>query len=222
MRQTGPMYSAGDTLKLRGTTPLARGRSRDVYVHPHLRDLLVKVVTAGPVETGPVKAVIRRWRPQSAFRLLTSEVECDTRLMLRAAGDDEIPPVVKMWGLVRTDLGPGSLCERVCDADGALAPTLQAIADRGALAPLLPDLTILARRLFDLRIVAHDLHADNVVYGRRAGLDAFCLIDGFGERNAIPLCSMSRRMNDRALNRKIGGLAERLGLEWDARARALG
>jgi len=52
--------------------------------------------------------------------------------------------------------------------------------------------------LVDAIVIVGDMHAWNIVYGSDSrGGPRLILIDGFGEKNIIPMASMSRRFNAR-------------------------
>ena len=71
-----------------------------------------------------------------------------------------------------------------------------------------------AERILD--IVARDVKSSNIVYGTRGAGPACFLIDGYGERNLIPLRSLSQRLNDRSLNKQFSLIAQKAGLAWNA------
>jgi len=62
--------------------------------------------------------------------------------------------------------------------------------------------------------VVSDVNPGNVVHGRGSdGVARFALVDGFGDKNVIPLCSLSKRYNAyvlRGLQRKLMRRIERL------------
>jgi len=87
--------------------------------------------------------------------------------------------------------------EKVVDADGALAPTLAAVyAKRGFAPDLRSALDAFLDGLLGGNVIVGDMHAWNIVYGRDSrGGPRLIMIDGFGEKHAIPVSSMSRVIN---------------------------
>ena len=106
-------------------------------------------------------------------------------------------PIARPCGIVDSDLGLGLEMEKVLDEGGKLAPTLRDLLKRKAPVPWLE--AEIERLFADLQrfdVILGDLHAGNVVYGSDTrGGPRLILIDGFGEKNFIPRCSMSRTFN---------------------------
>ena len=69
---------------------------------------------------------------------------------------------------------------------------------------LLGELNVFTAGMLDLHTAAHDVKRPNIVYGKRGDAPAFFLIDGYCERNLIPLRSMSKHLNDRSLIQQLG------------------
>lgn len=129
-------------------------------------------------------------------------------------------PISRMLGTVQTNRGVGVVVERIHGLDGGLAAQLSRISNRKlADQPILDALNAFVQKMFDLHIVARDINGSNIVYGTRGAGAACFLIDGYGERNIIPLCSLSKRMNDRSLNRQFAMIAQKADLIWDSEQR---
>lgn len=209
-------------LQLRGREPLARGLVRDVHAHPLRDDALVKVLRADAVERrmrglrGWLRGLARA-RQYTVYRRELVEY-----LALRAQ-DAPVAPIARVFGLVETDLGLGQVVERLRGGDGALAPTLEALVKRHGDVDWIRDGVA---GLFDavLRhgVILSDMNVGNIVHGTGVdGIARFALIDGFGEKNALPLCSMSRAYRShvtRRLRRRLELQVARLvatGSAWD-------
>ena len=113
----------------------------------------------------------------------------------RAPGVDA--PIARMIGVVDTDLGLGLVSEKVVDAAGALAPTLAAVYEKRGFTPELEvALAVFLQGLLDGNVIVGDMHAWNIVLGSDSrGGPRLVMIDGFGEKHAIPLSSMSPAIN---------------------------
>jgi hypothetical protein len=119
---------------------------------------------------------------------------------------DRHAPISRMVGLVQTDLGLGLVVEKVRGADGGMAPTLATryAAEGGFSASIERDLAEFRASLLACNVIVGDLHAWNIVYGTDSrGGPRFVMVDGFGEKLAIPLTSMSRRYNRHNTLRRI-------------------
>ena len=185
-------------LELSAATPLAVGHLRSVFQHPLHADELIKIMRADVVAS--------RWnRPDRWLKRLPRTRhyigylrELKEYIAARARAPQAEPPIARMIGLAETDLGLGLVSEKVVDADGALAPTLAALygKERGFTAIMEQGLAAFLQALLDCNVIVGDMHAWNIVYGSDSrGGPRFIMIDGFGEKHAIPISSMSRAIN---------------------------
>ncbi|HET6545622.1 MAG TPA: YrbL family protein [Rhodanobacteraceae bacterium] len=192
------------TLALAHIQPLATGRHRFVFQHPGDDDLLIKVMRPQAVQARQRGA--RRFRRGGRYTGFVRELK--EYVALRARTDAGDLPVARVGGIVETDLGLGLLVEKIRASDRQLAPTLERLGREQGFTPALETaLAVLVDRLIEFDIVLGDLHAGNIVH-RDHGSDQACfvLIDGFGEKNIVPLRSMSRRVsryNTLRLHRKL-------------------
>ncbi|WP_037313861.1 YrbL family protein [Ruegeria halocynthiae] len=215
------MLFAAQLLQLSGQDPVASGGHRDVYACPGQSHLLIKVTRPRKrPNRSYTKRLIRRLLPDSVYRNAIKEIECEMKAALKSGTEIARMPLARCFGIVQTDIGPGIVVERIASDDGGLADHLSTLCKQGPLgADLLAALNSFAKNLFRLQIVARDIHESNIVYGLRNQARMFILIDGYGERNLVPLRTLSRSLNDRSLNKQMDGIAERVGLIWDAQNR---
>ena len=210
-----------ETIKLSGLRPLISGTRRHVYALPGHPALLVKVVPPHRVYAPrTVKRLIHGVLASTRYRNVLAEVNYEMVLSLRLGPDCATSPLPKCMGVVSTDLGAGVMVERISDRTGGLARTLYGLCasnemDRDRLCHL----NNLVARLFDMHIVAPDLHAGNIVFGQRHGKDAFFVVDGYGERTVIPVRSLSQWLNNYSLRKRMVRIASRTGLVWSAEDR---
>ncbi|BBD79436.1 YrbL family protein [Aerosticca soli] len=197
-------------LALRDRPPLASGHLRLIYAHPHDPDLLVKVLREDVVN--------ERWRHAPWYRRRqrtgpygTFVREFKEYVVSRHRAPASPSPLSRVAGLEDTDLGLGLVVEKVRGADGGLAPTLDAWVRRdGFTAEVEAALEAFLASLLEHDVIAGDLHAWNVVYGSDSrGGPRLVMIDGFGEKNLIPHCSMSRRHNAYRTRLKFRRMVER-------------
>ena len=184
-------------LALAAAAPLAVGHLRSVFQHPEHPDQLIKVMRADAVASrwnGPGRWHKRLPRTRHYVGYLR---ELKEYIGARARAPEADAPIARMLGVVETDLGLGLVSEKVVDGDGALAPTLAAVYGRHGFTPELE--TALAgflKGLLDANVIVGDMHAWNIVYGSDSrGGPRLVMIDGFGEKHAIPVSSMSRAIN---------------------------
>jgi hypothetical protein len=190
-------------LALAAAEPLAVGHLRSVFQHPVQRDELIKVMRAD--------AVASRWNAPGRWHKRLPRTrhyvgylrELKEYIGVRARAPEIEAPIARMVGIVDTDLGLGVVSEKVVDANGALAPTLAAVYEKRGFTPELGAalLQFLAGLLAG-NVIVGDMHAWNIVYGSDSrGGPRLVMIDGFGEKHAIPISSMSRAINRYRTNR---------------------
>jgi hypothetical protein len=184
-------------LQLAQIAPLATGHIRKVYQHPQHADCLIKVIHSESIENRWNEAPWYRRRSRTGpYRDFVREYK--EYIAALHHGPYASSPLPRIVGLEQTDLGLGQVVEKVCDSGGqGLAPTLDAwVRQNGFTAQTQAALDDLLTRLLLHNVIAADLHAWNVVYGSDSrGGPRLVMIDGFGEKNIIPHCSMSRRHN---------------------------
>jgi len=186
-------------LELSRTEPLAVGHLRYVFQHPENPAYLIKVMRADAVDARIVNGRWYKRLPRTReyigyVRELKEYIASQVRPHSRNA------PIARMIGLVDTDLGLGLVAEKVVGPDGGLARTLAALyaEHRGFDESLERELDVFYRGLIDANVIVGDMHAWNIVFGSDSrGGPRLILIDGFGEKNIIPMSSMSRRFNAR-------------------------
>jgi hypothetical protein len=184
-------------LMLTTRTPLAIGHLRYVFQHPACDEALIKIMRAD--------AVASRWNARMRWHKRLPRTrhyigflrELKEYIGAQARTPNVDAPIARMIGVVDTDLGLGLVSEKVVDADGALAPTLAAVYQEQGFTPELhAALSEFLRGLLDSNVIVGDMHAWNIVYGRDSrGGPRLVMIDGFGEKHAIPISSMSRVVN---------------------------
>lgn len=199
-------------LAVRHLEPAAIGRQRYVFVHPSDPGLIVKVPTEGYVDrrSGKTGKKYKRWhrrRLRSRHNLVYLR-EIREHLALRAAASELPPHVQVIVGLVETDMGLGLVSRAVRGRDGELAPTLATLLGDGRFDDK-------ARRkldaffawLLESPVVVGDLNVGNIVYGHDPAFgDHFVIIDGLGDKNVIPLNSVSPLLNRMSKSRRIDRL----------------
>lgn len=201
------------TLRLADAKPIAVGQLRAVYQHPLQRDELVKVIRPGMAEARLKRHGSWLKRLPRAQHYVGYLREIKEYVAARARAPERDPPIARMIGVVDTDLGLGLVCEKVVDAEGALAPTLAAMYERArGYSPAINEaLATFLEGLLACNVIVGDMHAWNIVYGSDSrGGDRFVMIDGFGEKHAIPLSSMSRAMNRYRTRRVFARMLVRL------------
>lgn len=198
-------------LHLAAETPVAKGGNRVIYAHPTDRRLLVKVLTERHREEwGRRSAIYRRLRPSGPYRYFLREL--DEYVMLHAAGDTDLGFVNPIIGITDSDLGLAVITRAIFGPDGEYAPTLKRLALTGAFTPeLARKLDEFLERVLRSSVVVGDLSASNILYGSEDGnAPRFVLIDGMGEKNFIPVSSLSAFMNRRTKLRKMARLRRAL------------
>ncbi|WP_049623500.1 YrbL family protein [Frateuria defendens] len=197
-------------LALRHLAPIASGHLRRIFQHPAEPDLLVKVMREDAIAERWTNAPWYRRRsrtgPYAGFVREFKEYVASRHYALHRPS-----PLARVAGLADTDLGLGLVVEKVRGADGGLAPTLDAWVRRDGFTPAMQAaLDDFLASMLEHNVIAGDLHAWNVVHGVDSrGGPRLVMIDGFGEKNIIPHCSMSRRHNAARTLHKFRRMVER-------------
>lgn len=194
--------------------PISKGGRRELYEIESCPGILFKVPRkrSTPPSNSPAKRILRWFLPRSIDRAVFVEIDSYMHIVpYKPDVADAILP--RFYGAVTSTRGPATLHEKVCDAEGGLAPTLADILSSGKLSPdHIGPLNHFMDTIRTRHIVVNDLRAANLVFsGGR-----FYLIDGLGDRNVIKLRTYSSQMNTRSLSRKARAIAERSPhLTWD-------
>lgn len=209
-------------LTLKHTQPVISGTNRHVFQHPDNDGWLIKVIRAEIADNhrkgGPTKRKKgRSYRYPSRHGVYTSFIrELDEYLAVRARHCEHVPCIQQMFGIVETDFGLGLVVEKLRGRDGHLASTLRKLVETNGF-------TQEIRKKFDEYIdviVGHDIvtsdfNPNNIVYAvdEKFG-ERFVLVDGLGEKAAIPVNKYNRYINKRSNLRRAKRaihLLERLG-----------
>ena len=199
---------------------VATGRSRAVYAHPSAPDLLIKVMLRRYVDANSThsktlrKRITARWRKFGPYAVFYREMKETIRATRAAHPDYDFPlPFARSYGYIWTSQGLGQVVERIASADGALAPTLkQLVKEDRFTADHAAALDAFFNVCMEKGFVVGAVHAHNIVYQDSAR--RFVCIDGFGDKNTVPVHELSRFANRlklkrarRRLSRTISGLS---------------
>lgn len=201
-------------LDLASQPPLVVGGERLIFQHPADPHLLVKVMDsqerARRRAEHPIKHWHKRFRRSPYQGYLTELAEYVASQTPDAPPRDV--PLARVLGLVQTTLGLGLLAEKITAPDGGLAPTLRETVRRDGLsADMRAALDVFFQALADAHVVINDLGPSNIVVGANAdGRDGLWLIDGFGNKQAIPFFAMNKTWNRRRMMRKYGEMMVKL------------
>jgi hypothetical protein len=197
-------------LKLRSSEPIAQGHKRFVFQHPTDPNLLVKVWQPDVVEERWGRH--RPWYRLNRYRQYVSlQREISEQLALAARFPDGVPVLQALFGIVPTDYGVGVIVEKLKGHDGGLAPSLTQLARSEApTSRLLDKLSQFREELLHYGIVVGKLHDRNLVLACRGDEERFVMVDGYGEKTAIPIHIWSPRLNAAHTRRKVDALIVKL------------
>lgn len=209
-----------EILQLRQQSPIATGKTRLIFQHPHTPDWLVKVhrVTA-PRDHG--RGPMAWYRTlEDRFIYMTGFMREFRPYVYSRYGDHGalVNHIVPIIGLADTDLGLGLVVGAARDAQGNLAPTMRRVLKRGEMT------TERQRKLNELLdymlasdLVLGDLNQDNIVLAHDAvaatkGQDPerFMIIDGLGERTVVPIQEWSSLINRRVKRHFVAKVRRKL------------
>ncbi|MCF6370538.1 YrbL family protein [Rhizobium halophilum] len=177
------------------------GTVRLVYVHPDLPDAVIKVVRPERVDGfGHFKddKRLRFRRPLGMYRLFRRELHQYLELCRRGYGDRRsVFPMATPFGFLPTSEGLGLVTEKIKNESGAMGPSLKSLIRSGKVRAMhVAALNTLFDECIDLHLIIGDPNPGNMVYTEeRSGRPEFVLVDGVGEKNLIPLRTLSWRYN---------------------------
>jgi hypothetical protein len=199
-------------LHLADLEPIARGRMRLVFRHPHDPSLLIKVIRPDVID--------QRWgsgqkwyKKRRRYRQYISYIrECEEYIAGYASVGHSLPFAQKITGFVETDLGLGMVMEAALDSDGNLAPTLREIATKEPFGEdVRRELDDFIRQIMESNVVVADCNPANVVRAYTPGKGhRFVLIDGLGVSTILPLKLLSPAFNRMSKRARIRGLWQKL------------
>lgn len=181
------------------------GRIKDIYIHPDMPDTVVKIIRPSSVDEFG-----RFWEhkglkyrsPTGAYRHFRRELTQYLELCRRGYAANRMHfPVATPLAFIPTDRGLALISERVTGPDGDLGPSLeQLISTRSVTETHIQALGRLFQECIRLHIIVGDCNTGAMVYTESRGVQPeFVLVDGLGEKNLIPLRTMSWRYNRRKL-----------------------
>ncbi len=182
-------------LELKQRKPVAEGRHRWVFDDPQDSRRLIKVMADVDGKRFASRPWYKRAGRSREFRVFVRELS--EFIAMRARAHERPYPIAAVHGLVETDLGLGLVVEKQIGSDGHLAQTAADLIRRDGFAPWIAQaLETWIQSVIDHNVILGDLHAGNLVFGSDDGLSPrFVMIDGFGEKNLVPRCSMSSSFN---------------------------
>ena len=214
-------------LDLRDYPKIRRGKQRDIYLVPADargnaagKAMVLKVPRYGErhKRLSLIKRVLRRIYPDSAYRVLTQEVDYWNKLTDRQDGRASSLPIPAFEGYVNTTSGRAVLWEAMVDAKGDLGPNLLDICKDGTPEIAIEPLNRFVDTCLAESIVAPDLNAKNLVLATRNARSDFFLVDGFSDHRMISLREIIPRYNAHFLLKRFAKIARRMGLEFDPAA----
>lgn len=194
---------------------LAQGSSRVIFRHPDNCNWLVKVLKPEYIErkSGAKAPWYKKLRPLGCF--VGFEREFREQLKAYLFYGYHPSQLYFIVGMQPTDRGLGQVVELVMSRDGSFAPTLRTLLKHGRFdGQAEKDLQKFFDWLLESPLVISDLTLDNIVYRYdEVKGESFCLIDGVGEPNLVPLKSCFKWWNRLSKERWIDKTKRRIVLQ---------
>ena len=194
---------------LRQAETVARGSERAVFEWEDEPTILLKLTHD--------HAVLRDPFGRTRDPIHSREVRAWRAALQYSARTGRPPPVAEILVLRSIDGSIVQLVRKVADAEGRMGPMLDRLIASDAFGDAELDLlNALAADLAAAGIVVYDARPANIVLEkRRDGPARFVLVDGFGDRAAIPLRALLPPLARRRLARALRRTAQETGLEFD-------
>lgn len=198
------------------------GSLKRVYTHPDMPDVVLKIVdpdrTSGDARLKG-ESLVKRTNPLGVYRGFRRELT-QYLILSRRWNEDERgpPPIAVPCGLVSTTAGLALVTEKIAGDGDELAPTLEKLFEKGAVSiKHLIAFDRLFKDCMDMHVVLSDMHMRQFLYSEnRSGRPEFVVIDGIGEKNMIPLRSLSPYLNRRRLQRARDSIFEAIFARYPA------
>lgn len=206
-------------LKLKDRAPLNMGHSRMIFQHPDDPSLVVKVIRPDVVEKrfGSGTAWYKRRRRYGRFVSYVREIQ--EYIAVHSACGGNLPFLQKVIGLVETDMGLGLVTEAARDSEGNLAPNIAMLIESGRFdSAVRGKLETLIQQVLDCPVVIGDMNVGNLVYASTGSGDHFVVIDGMGDKNILPLKTLSGAISRRSKIKRF----ERLYIRIEERLKKAG
>jgi hypothetical protein len=215
--EAGADNAAFEVIDLSQANPLVSGSERHIFQHPTDAGLLIKVINererAESLETNRIKRWRKSLQRDGIYRVYKSELKEYISSVSHTNRHGRPVPLARILGLAQTTQGLGMLVEKIRDPEtGDMAPTLRDMAFRhGLSSELVERLDQFFADLADSHIIVNDPSARNIVFGvNNAGQSGIFLIDGFGQKQAVPLLEWSKALNRRRVFRKYDTMLTKL------------
>lgn len=196
---------------------VARGKQRSVYQFENDKPFLLKLAeenTGTEAQTG-LRGFLKHYLPYARYRHIFTEIEQETKIQMRAKLKGVRCPIAPTRGVVSSDTTFGLQVEQISQKDGSIGLTLKQLFEQGMLDDkALAALNEFAQSIFELGVVAGDVHANNIVWGDIDGELVPFLVDGYGDRNFVPLKTYIPWFRKRKINKCFTHMAKSVGCEW--------
>lgn len=196
---------------------VARGNHRYVYRFPNDEQLLIKLVEhdGGPeLQTG-FRGYLKRYLPHARYRHLFCEIEHESRIQLRAMLKGIRSPIAPIRGVTVSNKVLGLLVKQVSQKNGNVGLTFDELLEQGKFdEKALGALNEFAQSFFALGVIAGDVNTRNIVWGDFNNELVPFLVDGYGDRNFIPIKTYVPFFKYRKLHKCFDFMAGKIGCRW--------
>lgn len=199
-------------LALGDAEPLVRATTMFVFAHPTRPGRLVKVFNPKRLTEKQRQSMpwYKRDRRHGTFQFLVRSMT--EYLAYQCRGNASLGILPTIYELVQTEYGFGMVVERIEDYDHQLSPTLKTVVLREGLTP---QLVALVNEICDVmaerHIIVSDFHANNfLVVENPQGTRRLVVIDGLGDRNIVPLSTLSQAWNARRIRERQQHMLDKL------------
>ena len=161
---------------------IGQGSRRDVYLHPHDKNKIVKVNNS------------------TNHSQSNREVKYYKKLQKKCFNWDHIP---KFYGTILTNKGKAMILEYILDFDDTPSKSLEFYLKKNGIKPYLEEIRVLKQYFLDEGIIFNDISPDNILL-KRTDLNNFklILIDGLGDVVFIKLLNYLKYfLNEKILKR---------------------
>jgi hypothetical protein len=197
------------------------GSDRSVFFHPNYPDILFKTLLE--IDKNSIKGFrgfSLRMLPSTRARMFLKEYECHTFINYTNNEKTGDMPITSLYGFIQTNFGIASLVERIrLNNDEIIGPTLYDLHKQDNInEEVIIMLNDFAKNLKSWEVRTTDITLKNVVLGVRNGRKKFILVDGIGDKFAIPLRTWFKTAMIEGHHESFRKIARRIDLKWSRKS----
>lgn len=197
---------------------VSEGGERFVYRHLSYPNFVFKRQKKGEElerKSGLKGWMLRRF-PESTKRIIRKEYRAYVDTCLAEYDDLDKLPVSKIYGFAQSNIGVVQISEKITLDGVNIGPTLANLHQTiGISAEKIEMMNNFVDLLLRFNMPTNDVSAQNIVFGKRNGIEGLFCVDGFGDIHLIPVRTYFSRVRRDMLAERMQKMAVGLNIHFD-------